>query len=238
MTSVTFSLKLAQDLSGSPAQFPVNFDDAWVWLGYSRKDSAKRNFDKVGFVEDVDYQIHIHVETNQDGSFSHRWEEVRLTCECLKHWGMAAGTNKGREVRMYFLQCEKQLKSLTAQQPQSTADMLLMYAQAFKEHELRIAQVEAENVEIQHRLEAVDMETAANAAEIERYSNGHGFYMTIAGWCNRHDIKKPVSWMNTQGRKAAALCRQKGLQPVPVKDTRFGQVNSYPDSVLVELNWD
>jgi hypothetical protein len=82
------------------------------------------------------------------------------------------------------------------------------------------------------------METAANTAEIERFSNGHGMWFSVAGWCNRHGIKKPVQWLNTQGRKAAAMCKQKGLKPVPVPDARFGQVNSYPDSILAELNWD
>lgn len=51
-----FSIEIAQALFDSTEQFPVSLDDAWQWLGYSRKDSAKdmliRNFDI-----DIDYQI-------------------------------------------------------------------------------------------------------------------------------------------------------------------------------------
>lgn len=35
-----FSIELAQDLLDSSEEFPVSLDDAWVWLGYSRKDKA------------------------------------------------------------------------------------------------------------------------------------------------------------------------------------------------------
>jgi phage anti-repressor protein len=112
MSTLTFSLELAQDLHRSSEQFPVSFDDSWQWLGYSRKDNAKTSFMRCGFVEGVDYQSLLIKETNQDGSFSHRREEITLTCECLKQWGMMAGTEKGREVRMYFLECEKIAKSI------------------------------------------------------------------------------------------------------------------------------
>jgi phage anti-repressor protein len=229
-------LELAQDLYHSAEQFPVDFDLGWQWLGYTRKDSAKKKLLN-HFKEGEDFILQQTAEPTPAGGYSNR-ENIKLTVNCFKEMGMMAGTEKGRDVRKYFLQCEEQLKLIATQQPQSTADMLLMFAQAFKEQEIRLAQVEAENAEIQHRLEAIDMETAANTAELERFSNGHGMWFSVAGWCNRHGIKKPVQWLNTQGRKAAAMCKQRGLKPVPVPDARFGQVNSYPDSILAELNWD
>ena len=151
---------------------------------------------------------------------------------------MMAGTEKGRQIRLYFIECERIAKAATAQQPQSTGDMLMMFAQAFKEHEQRLAAIEEENQQLKEQIEAVDMETVANTAELERFRNGHGFWFSIAGWCSKHGIKKSIEWMKNQGRKAAALCKAKGLQPVPVNDPRFGTVNTYPDSVLSELTWD
>lgn len=130
----------------------------------------------------------------------------------------------------------KPQSALELLQQQLTA--LAAVVEASVEHERKIAALEEQNAELQHRLEAIDMETAANTAELERFSNGHGFWVSIAGWCSRHGIKKPTQWMNTQGRKASAMCKQKGLKPVPVPDARYGQVNTYPDSVLAELNWD
>jgi len=141
----------------------------------------------------------------------------------------------GYEIKSNAIQSQPQSPLEVLQQQLAS---LATVVEVSLEHERKLKQIEAEQEELEHRLEAIDMETTANAVEIERFSNGHGFWVTIAGWCNRHDIKKPVSWMNTQGRKAAALCKQKGLKPVPVKDTRYGQVNTYPDTILAELNWD
>lgn len=42
---------------------------------------------------------------------THR-EDIHLTANCLKEMGMMAGTEKGKEIRKYFLQCEKKLKEL------------------------------------------------------------------------------------------------------------------------------
>jgi hypothetical protein len=52
-----FSLDLAKQLINSGEQFPVNFNDAYVWLEYSRKDNAKVSFLKCGFIEGVDYRL-------------------------------------------------------------------------------------------------------------------------------------------------------------------------------------
>ena len=157
MSTLTFSLELAQDLHRSSEQFPVGFDDGWQWLGYSRKDNAKTSFMRCGFVEGIDYQSLMIKETNQDGSFSHRREEIRLTCECLKQWGMMAGTEKGREVRMYFLQCEKIAKSVAQPQLPST------YLEALKalvqsEEQKQLLQVENEHLQQENLLltEVVD----------------------------------------------------------------------------------
>ncbi|NES00190.1 MAG: hypothetical protein F6J86_41415 [Symploca sp. SIO1B1] len=43
--------------------------------------------------------------------------------------------------------------------------------------------------------------------------------------------------LSYQGRKASALCRQKGISPQKVNDPRFGVVGTYPDSILEELVW-
>ena len=68
-----FSLDIAKELFDSEKAFPVDFDLAWEWLEYARKDSAKRAFEKVGFVENLDYIVfhslveNSHYDTNQGG---------------------------------------------------------------------------------------------------------------------------------------------------------------------------
>jgi phage anti-repressor protein len=114
MTQINFDFQLAQSIYTTDNQFPVDFDDAWQWLGYSRKDSAKRHFDKCNFIQDVDFsQFHISVELDQGGN-TYRIE-IRLTLECFKLWAMMTSSLVGNEVRQYFLECERIAKDKLAQ---------------------------------------------------------------------------------------------------------------------------
>jgi phage anti-repressor protein len=100
-----FSISLAQEFVESNDPFPVDFDLAWQWLGYSRKDVAKRAFDKAQFSENVDYRLSRRVAENPLGG--RPTETITLSIECFKVWSMMAGTEQGRKVRLYFLECEK-----------------------------------------------------------------------------------------------------------------------------------
>ncbi|WP_062288802.1 hypothetical protein [Nostoc piscinale] len=133
-----FNIDVARSLYDSLDTFPVDFENAWQWLGYSRKDNAKSKFLKCGFVKGLDYEVFLGVQENPLGGRPS--EDICLTVECLKQWGMMCGTDKGREVRMYFLECEKIAKSLSA--PKSTSEMLLMYAQQLVEQEKRQQRIE------------------------------------------------------------------------------------------------
>ncbi len=89
--------------------FPIDFDLAWHWLGYARKDSAKRLLEKC--THGVDYQHYELTTEAGGGSVKHM---VRLTIECFKHLAMQAGTPRGKEVRNYFIKCEQLLKESQA----------------------------------------------------------------------------------------------------------------------------
>jgi phage anti-repressor protein len=121
--NLAFSFEIAQELYTSPEQFPIHFDDAWQWLDYSRKDSAKRNFEKAGFIEGIDFELHKDVELRPQGGYSNR-DDIYLSCECFKQWGMMAGTEKGHQVRLYFLKCERIAKSVIQPKEVSVKDEL------------------------------------------------------------------------------------------------------------------
>ena len=106
----TFDLAIAQSLYDSNDRFPVDFDDAWKWLGYSRKDSALRSFLSSEFEVDLDFAIlHIDVEYSDRG-VGQPSVDYRLTIDCLKTFAMMAKTEQGKQVRRYFLECEKSHK--------------------------------------------------------------------------------------------------------------------------------
>lgn len=56
---LVFSLELAQQLYNSSERFPVDFDEAWVWLEFSTKGNAKRSFLKAGFIDGIDFRSFI-----------------------------------------------------------------------------------------------------------------------------------------------------------------------------------
>lgn len=82
--------------------FPVNFDDVWEGVGYTRKDNAVRALKKAGLVEGQD------ILTNEELSESGQTLIVyRLSVDGYKHFSMVAKTEYGKQVRQYFIDVEK-----------------------------------------------------------------------------------------------------------------------------------
>lgn len=113
-----FNFELALNLVKSTEQFPVDFNDAWQWLEYSTKADAKVSFKKCGFLKDVDFISFQELGGKPQGGRPK--EVIKLTNECFKMWAMMAGTAKGKEVRLYYLECEK-----IAQHKEKAEDKLL-----------------------------------------------------------------------------------------------------------------
>ncbi|MDB9374060.1 phage antirepressor KilAC domain-containing protein [Nodularia sphaerocarpa] len=95
----------------SDKEFAVPFEDAWQWLEYSKKSNAKRAL-VANFEEGVDYSSLLTIEQREIGAT--RVEEIYLTKDCLKQLSMLSGTAKGKAVRLYFIECEKQLQAIRA----------------------------------------------------------------------------------------------------------------------------
>jgi phage anti-repressor protein len=107
-SSITFNLETAQELFNSDDQYPVDFDLAWQWLGYARKDNCKRMLiskDSDGeslFQENVDYCFLICAEAGVV-NVSQLPEKI----DCFKQLGMLSKSSSGKIIRNYFLQCEQ-----------------------------------------------------------------------------------------------------------------------------------
>ena len=61
----------------STEQFPVDFDAYWQWLGYSKKENAKRAFLNSDFEKGFDFELLISEELRPQGGSSNR-KFVRL----------------------------------------------------------------------------------------------------------------------------------------------------------------
>lgn len=111
-----FSSELALALVQSTEQFPVDFDDAWQWIGYSSKQMARKKLVN-NFETGVDFLIK-GLKSSSGGRSS---ELIALTVDCLKSLGMMAGTQKGKEIRRYFLECERLAKKAAEVIPAQSA---------------------------------------------------------------------------------------------------------------------
>jgi phage anti-repressor protein len=101
-----FNKELALSLLGSGKEYPVDFEDAWQWLGYSSKQAAKKKLTR-NFEQEEDY-LSEWMKTPDGGRPS---ESIYLTVDCFKALGMMSGTEQGKKTRQYFLRCEKELKN-------------------------------------------------------------------------------------------------------------------------------
>jgi hypothetical protein len=112
MNNTNFDSSIALMLLDSSDEFPIEFDLAWQWLGYSKKENAKAS------LLQCDFEIGIDLLINQElGTLAvpRPKEHITLTVDCFKTWAMMAGTEQGRKVRRYFIDCEKIMKCQAAE---------------------------------------------------------------------------------------------------------------------------
>jgi phage anti-repressor protein len=101
---------LYQQAQGSDQEFCIDLEGeapdgrpVWEWMGYSTKGSATRSLSKL--VEGVDF-----LTVRLESSGGRPSETAAFSREGFKQWGMLAGTDRGRQIRLYFIECEKRLQ--------------------------------------------------------------------------------------------------------------------------------
>jgi len=139
--------------------FPVDFEAFWQWCGYSSKQKAEQMLHK-NFAESTDFNFNLKVKVQQEGkrSVKRNIKTYRLSIDCAKSFAMLAQTEKGREVRLYFLECEKQLQALTSKK--GKLEILRESVQTLIDHEERITDLEQERERARDYLEQVNQDPA------------------------------------------------------------------------------
>ena len=108
--------------------FVVDFDNVWKWLGFTRKDNAKRLLEK-NFTVEIDYQVikaappiggaafEIEIPSSEVegagqnlGGAGLNKETIMLTVNTFKKFCLKAGTKKADEVHDYYLKLEELLQ--------------------------------------------------------------------------------------------------------------------------------
>ncbi|MEA5628106.1 hypothetical protein [Nostoc sp. UHCC 0251] len=224
MSNLSFSQQLALTIYQSQEIFPVDLDDAWVWLGYSTKQKAEKKL-KSNFEEGIDF-LAKGLKTSTGGRPS---QLVMLSVDCFKSLGMMAGTEQGKVVRKYFLECERIAKASNIPQPAMTQiQILAALAQQMAEQEQRLLEQERRQNEVLARLKAVEVEQ-------DRFNSPCGHKYSVMGFAKLRGLEISLSQAGSKGKKASALCRKQGVEVEQIHDPRFGYVGLYPESILDQV---
>ena len=244
-----FDLKIAQSLFDSNDAFPVDFDLAWKWLGYTRKETALKNLLSDQFDEGIDFTASPLGEPSMTG-FQPATPQTKyfLTVDCFKTLGMLAKTKFGKQIRQYFLECEKAIKDVYA--GLTPTEILLKQCERLVAVEKQQIAMEAALVQLQaEKIEqmAVVMEaqtlaieslkqSTANSAEIHRMSDHSGLMFSVMGFANLIKFGSlPLDRAAQIGRTATKICKAHEMPIGKTSDPRFGEVNTYPKEVLIAL---
>jgi phage anti-repressor protein len=92
--------------------YPVDFDQAWEWIGYSSKQKGKDSLLR-NFIENDHYTRSVEMVKRKQGGGATK-EKIFLTKDTFKMFCMLAQTSKGNEVREYFIKVEKKLYQITS----------------------------------------------------------------------------------------------------------------------------
>ena len=118
----------------------VNARDLHTFLGVGKRFASwiTERIAEYGFVENQDYMIASQIREAK-GRGGHNRKEYHLTLDTAKELAMVERNEKGRQIRRYFIECEKKLRNIqpvqAESQPQFTAEeiILLCYMQLWME---------------------------------------------------------------------------------------------------------
>jgi hypothetical protein len=139
----------------SKSDFVIDLDNVWNWLGFSRKNDAKRVIER-NFTLNVDYKISKKMfatektaakETSDDNRGGHNKEIIMLNINTFKKFCLKSGTKKADDVHDYFIKLEDLLQEIIKEENNELKQQFLSYKETNnKESEAKlIKQKELDN---------------------------------------------------------------------------------------------
>lgn len=161
--------------------------------------------------ENIDYQHLVHLDDLPYGG-RRKISDYALSIDFAKKICMLSRTETGEQIRNYFIEVEKR-----ATKPLSQLDILAQSVQVLQAQEKRLSEVE-------DRVKVIEAKTTPRPN-----------YFTIVGYATLHKVQCGLSLACRLGRKAATICKNRGIETEEIPDPRFGKVKTYPEDVLKEV---
>jgi phage anti-repressor protein len=103
--------------------FIVDLDKVYEWLGYSKKFTATRKLIDC-FEENIDYIVQNTVHSHTNGGSGLNKCTYLMTVDAFKEFCSTAGTDRGKQIRKYYIKLEKCLNHFLKYQLQIKDDQL------------------------------------------------------------------------------------------------------------------
>jgi anti-repressor protein len=218
----------------------VNAVDArllWEFL------ESKRNFgnwiseriEQYSLVQGVDFTSFNKIVKRETGSTT--LKEYYVKIDIAKELSMVERNEKGKQARKYFLECERQAKTLQEVIPRSLPEALRLYAQEIELKELALKERDhaiKTKAQINNTKTATAMATAsAKSKETERVK-------VEIGNAKKWKQAKAIPWLKEYfnlrnravygqiGKYLTKLSREYGYPLRKMEDSTWGAVNVYP----------
>ena len=145
----------------SKKDFVIDFDSVWKWLGFTRKDNAKRLLEKY-LIIDIDYKIEELAPPNGGASFApthggYNKETILLTVNTFKKLCLKAGTKKADEIHDYYIKLEELLHETINEETDELRTQLVKTKDRFEKDlefkEFILDKIKKENKQLQSKLE-------------------------------------------------------------------------------------
>jgi anti-repressor protein len=191
----------------------VSAKDLYDFLGYNKsawKRWNEKNIAKNKFaIEGVDW-VGFNIVSNGNDT-----QDFEITLDFAKRLSMLSRTEKGEEIRRYFLRCEKKANEI---KPMSQLEVL-----QFSVNHL---------IEQSKKIEAI--EEKVKQIEAKQITSPVDFY-SVAGFGSLNGYKVDITLASNLGRKATSICNELGYVMGVIPDPRFGRVKTYPTEVLQKV---
>lgn len=142
-------------------QQAINARHLYAWLGIGREFThwMKDQIVRCDLIENQDFEVFAQKGINPQGGRPST--EYALSMDAAKEISMMSQTEKGKQARRYFIECEKKAKALTQTKP----TLPQTYKQALKE---LLAQVEKnEQLELENKQQQLEITNLSSRTEIQ-----------------------------------------------------------------------
>lgn len=203
----------------------VSARELYGFLGASAQftDWCKRMFD-YGFVDGVDFVEVYHKNVNNPNG-GRPSTDYALTLDCAKEIAMIQRTEKGKQARQYFIECEKKLRQSTAQlKPQSRNDFMQMQMQLMQ-------MFLDEQIEIKQEVQLLKETMSTVSAKVTAVNDE---FFTLAGYYQVRDQRFNLTIPQTQqtGKTLKRKSEELGYIIGSTHSERYGRVNTYHRHIL------